>query len=143
MVDRFAQINPSLLTTNDRAAAVLTYIGTTSKTPTVYSIFQDSNGQDYHQFTYNILPLKSNIRCWSVGQSYGSHDSWTCPSDLNKWGRELGLYDFVFLGKVDKQFNDQFSTLFINSSPEEGHLYKVIVSNGSAKLHRIVIQGKN
>ena len=141
MVDRFASTNPSLLTINNRASAVLTYIGTTSKTPIVYSIFQDSNGQDYHQFTYNILPLKSNIRCWSIGQSYGSHDSWTCPSDFDKWGMELALYDFVFLGKADKQFNDQFSSLFIDSPPEEGNLYKVVVSNGSTKLHRVLMQG--
>jgi hypothetical protein len=137
MVNIFYTTNENLKYANSTSAAVLEYLGAERRYSRLYTIWQDTNGQDYHQFTYNILPVKSNIRCWSIGRNYGHHDSWTCPKDLAVWSKELASYDYVFLGKIDKQFIAQFSELFEGGRVDAGNLYQVVTTGGLTTLRGV------
>jgi len=85
---------------------------------------QGSNGTEYTIFNYGVLPRRSNQNCWSVGEKYFDGDVWTCNKDTNDFSNSLKNYDYLFIAYVDKQFNDIYSSLFLNVL-HNGALYKI------------------
>lgn len=76
-------------------------------------------------------------RLRSIGRNYGHHDSWSCPKDPAVWSKELASYDYVFLGKIDKQFIEQFSELFEGGRVDAGNLYQVVTTGEVTTLRGV------
>lgn len=96
----------------------------TNNSSNIYFLMQGSNGTENTIFNYGVLPRGSNQSCSSVGEKYFDGDVWTCNKDINDFSNSLKNYDYLFIAYVDKQFNDIYSSLFLNVL-HNGALYKI------------------
>jgi hypothetical protein len=111
-----------------------------SKTPAdaiIYIIWQGSDGFEPQVMAYELAPRITSTRggSWSLGKPYGPEDVWTSDISPKDWQAVLMDYDYVMIGRADKQFRDRFASLFAPAPPSEtDYLFKVTSDKGRVKL---------
>jgi hypothetical protein len=111
-----------------------------TKTPPnsrVYFIWQGGNGTENTIFNFGIMPKTSNQGCWSVGAPYDNNDVWTCRLSEKEFEQKLKSYDYLFVGKSDNKFEQDFSYLFGDERSMNGSLFQIIKEDNSIILRKI------
>lgn len=105
----------------------------------IWFVSQKSNGYEAMIFRYEMSP-KYSVQAggWSLGIKYYPEDIWTVnlsaagfqDSLLGKDDASNILYDYIVLGKVDQQFQEQYGMIFSEKTSSET-LWQLQENNGS------------
>lgn len=92
-------------------------------------IFQNSKGYHHYALKYELFPIVTRIpgrTFWSLGKPYYTGDVWTKDMTIEQWSDYLKEWNYVFLGKTDDRFWNDYGALFGQARNEdEVFLYKV------------------
>lgn len=75
----------------------------------IYYISQHETGYTAVMFRYEIVPMRSNRECWSLGARYGTGDVWTCDIGLEEG---LATSNYLVIRNADPNFWSRYGSLF-------------------------------
>ncbi len=88
----------------------------------VYLIYQGTEGSEFNRIRYQIAPTKTNLLWeWSLGEKYDEKDYFTMEMTKEEWLEKLKKenFNYIYLGKVDEQFQTLFGDLFAEKNLEK------------------------
>ncbi|MBF0466074.1 MAG: hypothetical protein HQK88_14085 [Nitrospirae bacterium] len=94
-----------------------------SKTPansSVFIVFLATTGFEHRVVSYELLPRRFNMGCWSLGKPFFDGDIWTCNITTREWFEQLssGRYTYVYIATPYDIFWHTYGEAFDNSTKQ-------------------------
>ncbi|QWR78071.1 hypothetical protein [Candidatus Magnetomonas plexicatena] len=110
-----------------------------SKTPansSVFIVFLATTGFEHRVISYELVPRRFNMGCWSLGKPYFDGDIWSCNIKTKDWFEQLksGQYSYVYIATPYDVFWQRYTEAFDNSTKKWSDiLFKVNYENTDGK----------
>jgi hypothetical protein len=105
----------------------------------VFFVWQGSSGFELTVARYELLPIRMQNPCWSVGKKYKEGDIWTCDITVEELAKRMSECDLVLVGNTDSQFWDRYGSLFEDPEEARHHLLFAVVKSGAPGI-RLKVQ---
>lgn len=111
----------------------------------VFIVWQASNGREFWQAKYELLPRVTNKDCYSLGEPQYDGDVWTCKwNTAAKLGDELANFDYLAIGRGYQYVANYYGKLF-SGGPRDADraLFRIERIDGSIRLSKDLLSNDN
>lgn len=107
----------------------------------IYVLFQNTNGFAHRVIRYYLYPLTVNRWGWSIAPPYKNSEQYTVNFSLKEISRNLREYDYLYIGKTNRELTQYYGSLFENQDENHLGIYKIYpqMDSGDVLLRRAEI----